>query len=292
MSLAKYRAFLAAVEYGSITKAAVNLGYTQQAVSHMIASLEKEFGFSLLLRTKNGVSPTQEAETFLFYVRQIINSEDRYRELAKKIANVETGLLRIGSFPSMALRWLPGILSEFRRFHPAINVQLYEGAHIELSQYLIEGKIDIAFMSTPVPEGFLFQPLKCDPICAVFPKGHPLSLNRRVSLSDLANYPLILPPEQIEQDIWKVVRAEHLQPQELIRIHGDHTTIELVGRGLGISLMPRLAIVPPLGKVSIRQILPNYTRTLGIVMHSLEYASPSMKEFFRITNQMMQTHRH
>lgn len=288
MSLSKYRAFLTAVEYGSITKAAEVLGYTQPAVSHMIASLEKEFGVTLLFRAKDGVSPTEDAKTFIFYIRQIINSEDKYRETAKKIANVETGLLRIGSFPSIALRWFPGILSEFRRLHPGINVQLYEGAHVELSQYLAEGKIDIAFMSTPIPEGFLFQPLKRDPICAVLPKKHPLTLNRRVALSDLANFPLILPPEQIDLDIWKVVHSEGLQPQALIRIQGDHTIIELVGRGLGISLMPRLAIAPPLGKVTIRRLMPNYTRTLGIAMHSLEYASPSMREFFRITNQMMQ----
>ena len=84
MSLKKYRALLEAVDSGSLTRAAENLHYTQPGISHMILSLEEEFGFSLLSRGKSGVTPTAEAEKLLVWMRQIVNGEDKLRETVQQ----------------------------------------------------------------------------------------------------------------------------------------------------------------------------------------------------------------
>ena len=71
MSILKYRAFLTTVECKSLTRAAERLGYTQPGISHMIASLEKEFGFPLLVRTKDGAVPTENAQYLRAYMQQV-----------------------------------------------------------------------------------------------------------------------------------------------------------------------------------------------------------------------------
>jgi len=80
MSLKKYRAFVETVDLGSLTKAAEKLNYTQPGISHMILSLENEFGFPLLIRGKNGVTPTPEAEKLMVFLRQIVNGEEKLKE--------------------------------------------------------------------------------------------------------------------------------------------------------------------------------------------------------------------
>ena len=79
MSLIKYKALVTAIDTNSLTKASEILGYTQPGISHMIASLEKEFGFQLLIRKKEGVVATDAAKELLYYLRQIISNEEKLK---------------------------------------------------------------------------------------------------------------------------------------------------------------------------------------------------------------------
>ena len=82
MSILKYSAFLKAVEYGSLTKAAEALVYTQPGISHMISSLEKEMGFPLLIRGKDGVFPTENAKPLIYYMQQIVSADETLKEIS------------------------------------------------------------------------------------------------------------------------------------------------------------------------------------------------------------------
>ena len=98
MSILKYSAFLKAVEYGSLTKAAEALVYTQPGISHMISSLEKEMGFPLLIRGKDGVFPTENAKPLIYYMQQIVSADETLKEISCKIRGIEIGSLRVGAF--------------------------------------------------------------------------------------------------------------------------------------------------------------------------------------------------
>ncbi len=98
MDTTKYRAFLETVSLGSLTRAAERLGYSQPGISHMIHSLEREYGFALLRRDREGVQPTENARLLLPYLRQIVQAERGIEQTAQRISGVETGSVRIGAF--------------------------------------------------------------------------------------------------------------------------------------------------------------------------------------------------
>ena len=140
MSIKKYKALLETIESGSLTRAAERLNYTQPGISHMILSLEDEFGFPLLIRGKNGVTPTAEAEKLLGYVRQIVNGEQKLREEVGRIYGADVGTLRIGCFFSLSIHFLPSIVAEFSEKHPGVELQLFVGEHGEICQWLHQAR--------------------------------------------------------------------------------------------------------------------------------------------------------
>ncbi|MGE4484666.1 MAG: LysR family transcriptional regulator [Oscillospiraceae bacterium] len=287
MSILKYKALLTAIEEQSLTQAAAKLGYTQPGISHMIASLEREVGFPLLIRTKEGVYPTENAKQLQYYMQQIVTTENALVETSNKIRGIEIGVLRIGTYCSTSIQWLPSVISDFSLSHPNITLQVFEGFHGELNQLLIDGSIDLAFMSPPAPVNYDFIPLAEDPILAVVGRDNPLSQKECIDPKELADYPFIIPDEGADEDVWSVLNAEHLTPQIRFRIKGDMTMISMVGNGLGVTLFPRLAIVSSCADIVTKPLSKPYSRTLGIALRSARHASPAAKSFITLTKQFV-----
>lgn len=286
MNSLKYTAYLKTVELHSLTKAAELLGYTQPGISHMISSLERELGFPLLIRAKDGVYPTDEGKQLLYYMRQIVNNEAMLKDLANQFLGIETGSLSVGVFPSTSTQWMPSLLQKFTLLHPNINVNIIEGTTNELEHLFSENLLDLALMSDPAPEGFEFIPLMQDPILAILPENHPLSDCETINLHDLVKYPFIVPQEGADEDIWRALSPEKLTPNIKYRIKGDATILSMVANGLGVTLFPELAILLTKQKIIRRPLTTNCTRTLGIVIRSSKYASPAVKEFLKLTRKM------
>ena len=127
MNLAKYQALLSVVESGSLTAAAAQLGLTQSAVSHSINSLEEELGFAVIKRSRAGVRLTNEGERLLPAVRGLLNSAEQLNQVTASIRGLDSGLVRIGAFTSVAVHWLPGVLKEFQRDYPRVDFRLLNG---------------------------------------------------------------------------------------------------------------------------------------------------------------------
>lgn len=282
MSIIKYRALLRTLETKSLTKAAGLLGYTQPGISHMITSLEKEMGFPLLIRSREGIEPTQELETILPWIHQIVDGSDRLQEEIGSIHGLMTGNIRIGSFYSISVSWLPTVIGEFSRQHPHIQMQLYEGDFRELSHWLLDGTIDLAVMSFPAPEGYQFISLKTEAILAVLPEHHPLSSQEYIAPSDLVQYPFILAYEGADEDAMLVLKAEKLTPNVRFRIKGDETILSMISQDLGVSLMPDLLLHHLPEGVITRPLVGGYARTLGIAIRSEQEASPAVRSFVQL----------
>lgn len=107
MNLQKYLSFVKTVEYGSFTKAAEILNYTQSGVSRMIADLEKEWGIILLERSKYGVKPTSDGMKLLPYAQNLCIDFDKMKMQVDELNGLQSGLIRIGTFSSVATHWLP-----------------------------------------------------------------------------------------------------------------------------------------------------------------------------------------
>ena len=118
MDDSKLRALLTAVQCGSFGKAAVQLGYTQSAMTHLVSKLEAELGCTLLLRSSKGVCLSEEGEHLLPYIHGVINACDALRQEAEEQGEVYGRALRIGCFASIARASLPELLRKFRKLQP------------------------------------------------------------------------------------------------------------------------------------------------------------------------------
>ena len=151
MNLAKYQALLSVVESGSLTAAAAQLGLTQSAVSHSINSLEEELGFAVIKRSRAGVKLTNEGERLLPAVRGLLNSAEQLSQVTAAIRGLDSGLVRIGTFTSVAVHWLPGVLKEFQRDYPRVEFKLLNGDYNDVEQWVRDGSVDIGFVNLPSP---------------------------------------------------------------------------------------------------------------------------------------------
>ena len=126
MNFIKYQAFIKAVELGSMSKAAEELGYSQPGISHMISSLEKELGFPLLIRKKDTLIPTENGRKILYYCYQIVKNENGLIDTAASINGLLTGEIRIGALNSMLVDFVPKVAAIFSDTYPGISMQLME----------------------------------------------------------------------------------------------------------------------------------------------------------------------
>ena len=117
-NLQKYLAFVKTVETGSFTKAAQALNYAQSSVSKMIQDLEKEWNITLLERDRGGVHLTPSGEQILPYARMLIEDYKKLESHVDHINGIQTGLLRIGTFSSVSINYLPGVLARFQKDFP------------------------------------------------------------------------------------------------------------------------------------------------------------------------------
>ena len=278
MSLKKYRALLEAVDCGSLTRAAEKLHYTQPGISHMILSLEEEFGFPLLSRGKSGVTPTAECKELLPWLRQIVGGEDGLKETVQRIRGLDVGKLRIGCFYSLSIHILPSVVAAFTERYPGIELQLYVGEHGELKRWLHEGQIDLALMSLPVPEELRFLPLFDDPIYAVLPEQHPLTAEQTVRPSDLVQYPFIMQYYGSDEDAIRVLEGEHLTANIRFRVRGDEAIQSMVAKNLGVTLAPELVLNHMPDGLALRPLDPPYHRTLGIAFPAGSGNAPALSK--------------
>ena len=139
--------FLKAAETGSITKAALALGYTQAGVSLVVRKIEEECGFHLLIREKNGVRLTDAGARLLPIMREIARWDERFRETAAEINGVSTGTVRVGCYSSIAYHWMPRVIRAFRVNHPKIAIDILEGSVDEIERWIEERRVDVGFLS-------------------------------------------------------------------------------------------------------------------------------------------------
>ena len=134
MNLQKYLSFVKTVEYGSFTRAAEILHYSQSGVSRMIGDLEKDWNMVLLERGKGGVRLTSNGLHMLPYAKELVADYEKMQMQVNALNGMQSGLIRIGTFSSIATHWLPNIIREFQKDYPHIEYELLLGSYTELEK--------------------------------------------------------------------------------------------------------------------------------------------------------------
>lgn len=127
MTLLSYQVFQTVVGQGSFQKAAEILNLTPSAVSHAIASMEQELGFSLFTRNKAGVALTNYGEHLLPYVNAVLNSDESLQQAIAGLNGLKMGNVKVGCFSSVCTNWMTDIIHSFHQRYPDINIELYQG---------------------------------------------------------------------------------------------------------------------------------------------------------------------
>lgn len=245
-------AFLAVAEALSFRRAAERLAIDQSALSRRIKDLEHRVGCQLLHRTTHAVRLTDAGRSFYDANQAIVQDLGRAVDRAQRIASGQSGSLRIAYMTFAAIRLLPEALRRFSIANPEVAVTLaYERTQSQKLS-LARGEIDIGLMLGPFEHpDFSVTPLTEEPLVALMRSDHPLALNDRLRLADLAGVPLVL-GDEAQWDFYREIVLDLLAAKG-IRPHIAHAAPSLTGilglvrAGLGLTLVPEVmtAAVPP-----------------------------------------------
>lgn len=289
MDTAKVRALLAAVDFGSISKAAEALGYTQSGVTHMMRTLEEEAGFPLLIRGNRGVKFTSDGERLAPLFRELSQTADRLEQELALTRGVEEGIVKIGTYSSISLHWIPQILEAFQERYPNIKVELLEGNGQEIEEWLSSGRIDIAY--TSLQPYFTFDTFKIldDPMFAVLPKNHPRAHDKTYPISEFKNEPFLVYVANTKPDVdlARALNSVGISAQGKFTSNFDMTTLAMVEHNLGVTMMPKLILEGSHADVATVPISPPISRSLGMAVRSMADASPAMRRFMDCTREVL-----
>lgn len=281
LSINKYEIFLKVVELGSLTKAADVLGFTQSGISHTISSLEMEFGFPLLIRNRSGVKLTVNGEEVVKPIREIMKWNEQLKQEVASIHGLEVGTITIGTFTSVSVHWLPGMIKQFRSEYPYIEIKLMEGGYLEIEQWIEAGVVDCGFISLPTREKFEVIPLKKDRMLGIVSQENPLSSEPFLSLSQIAKEDFIIPKIGSDYDVRRVLDKAGIKPNIKFSAGDDYAIMAMVEMGLGISILPELVLKRQNHNVTMLELEERSFRSLGIAVNSMKYASPATKKFLK-----------
>lgn len=278
-NLLKYLAFVETVDRESFTKAADSLHYAQSSVSKMIADLEKEWDVTLLQRNKKGVCLTSEGQQILPYARNLIGDFEKMQEKINEIHDVSSGIVRIGTFSSVAINWLPDIFARFQEDYPGIDYEILLGDYAEIEQWLQEGRIDCGFLSLPTHKDFDTILLKNDEYKAVLPPDHPLAKKELLDYADLNDEPFLLLEHGGKTEVSELLEQNQTHPHVRFTTWEDYAIMSMVEKGLGIGILPEMILRRIPYQITIRSFTKPYYRKIALAMKNREIASPATQKF-------------
>ncbi|WP_432360426.1 LysR family transcriptional regulator [Sporosarcina sp. UB5] len=279
MSLAKFEVFSTVVELGSLKQAAEALNLTQSAVSHAIASMELEWGFTILIRGRSGIQLTSNGERVLQYIQEILKWHEQMTQEIANINGLEIGTVRVGTFSSVSVQWLPEVLKNFNADFPAIDIKLFEGDYDMLEHWIATGMVDFGFLSLPTSKSFEVIPLKKDRMLCILPDDHPLAFEQEVSLSDIQEEIFIMSKKGSDNDIRRIFQENKVTPHIKFELADDQAIISMVQNGMGISILPEMVLYRVPQNVSIVGLKGEHYRSIGIAAPSFKTISPAARKF-------------
>lgn len=229
---------------GSFAVAARTLGYTQSAISQQIAALERAAGMPLLDRPggRRPVTPTEAGERLLRHAERATAAIHAAEADLRALAAGEAGTLHVGTFQSVGVRILPRAIRLFGARRPGVEIRLTEAYQPELQHGLLEGTLEVAFITNAPDPELEYVELLADPHVLLAPVGSELALRGSpVSLRELAKLPLVsyrTPEESVEP----FLRSKGIEPDVVFRSDESGIVQGLVGSGIGYALVPLLTV--------------------------------------------------
>jgi LysR family hydrogen peroxide-inducible transcriptional activator len=290
MEVHQLRYFCAVAEEGSFTRAAQRQHIAQPSLSQQIRKLEDELGARLFDRLNRTVKLTPFGEAFLPRVKGILREMENAKQEIEEMSGMERGKLVVGSIPTIAPYFLPACLTSFSRQFPEIHVNVVEEVTSELLERLHTGTIDLAILAIPVAEGaYECNELFRERMHLVVPETHPLALKAKAELRQVEQEPFLLLKEGhcFRENALSVCARARLQPNVIFESGQFSTLLAMVASGLGVSLVPAMAVEPRPGCRFIPLTDQAAYRRVGIVQFKHHFRSRAQLAFVKHLKSMV-----
>jgi len=284
MDTKKIAAMLAAVEKGSLTAAAQELGYTQSGLTHMMNALETELGLNLLVRSKSGVHLSPAGQKLQPAMKKLLEATNKLEDAAGQLREQSFTTLRLGAYASVARQWIPSVLAEFRRVSPDTDVVMDVGGIMELYEKLKNDELDCAIVSfqDALSQGLHMVPLADDALLAILPAEGDDGAES-FPLSGFGGKEFLMPSFDFDLDILPLFDGD----LEKIASRVRHTNLDdaaiasMVAHGLGVSILSSLIMRDIHEPVRAVPLNPPAVRRLCIAVSERRQGDRNIRRFVR-----------
>lgn len=284
MEIEKYEALLCAIEKGSFSAAAEALGYTPSGISRMMAALELENGFPLLIRRKEGVVPTKECIKLMPQIREIVFEGEKLKQMSAQIRNVETGTLTIGTAYSAYYGWLSEVTSKFHKQYPGVEIKIVSGYSAELVEQMEKHEVDMAIISER-SGNHQWIPLIKDRLLAMVSVNHPVAKLNPVPIELFASESYIDTYPGKDIDNAYVFKRCHVTPNTQFSTMDIYATYSMVEAGLGISMNNEINCRNLIGSIKTIPLNPPQTTVIGLAV--AKDKTPAAASFMKFSEAYM-----
>jgi DNA-binding transcriptional LysR family regulator len=263
LNVARLRVLVEVAGRGSFSGAAEALSYTQSAVSQQIATLEAETGMTLLERHARGVRVTAAGQALLEHAEGILARLEAAEDELSAIAGLRAGRLRMASFPTAGATLMPLAIARFRLRYPELELTLAEGEPEEIAPRLHAGEFDLAllfeFDEAASVDGLTRVELLEDPMYLALPREHVLAKKSDLRLQELRAEAWVQTSREspCARHVVRCCHAAGFEPNVSFESDDYQTVQGLVAAGVGVALIPELALSVVREDIAIRTLAPH-----------------------------------
>jgi LysR family hydrogen peroxide-inducible transcriptional activator len=248
MNLRDLKYLVALADHKHFGRAAAACYVSQPTLSTQIKKLEDELGVPLVERAPRKVMLTPAGRDAAERARRIVAEVEQMKEAARRSQDPEAGTVRLGMFPTLGPYLLPHVVPRIRARFPHLELLLVEEKSDVLLSRLREGKLDAGLLALPVADDqlhteFLFE----EPFVLAVPESHPLAQRGSLTLAELSHQQLLLLEDGhcLREQALDVCRLSGANEKSEFRATSLETLRQMVAADVGITLLPTLAVKPP-----------------------------------------------
>jgi DNA-binding transcriptional LysR family regulator len=290
VTLRQLRVFIEVARLQSFSRAGDEIGLTQSAVSRCVRELESEIGLKLIDRTTREVQLTDVGGNLVSSVSRLLTDlDDALREI-REIGEQRRGRVVVAASPTVAYRLMPRVVASCMQQFPYITLGLRDDVQSDVVRKVKSGEVDFGVIIGPFSaDDLLSEALMTDSFCVVFRDDHPLAAQQQVAWADLEGQQLVmLDYASGSRPIIDAVMHTHGVSATVVQELGHSATVfGLVEAGVGVSVLPWLALPLPAGAALIaRPLVPRAERTVELVRRRDRSLSPAAEAVWGLIRQL------
>ena len=283
MNLKDLKYLVALADTGHFGKAAERTFVSQPTLSAQLKKLEEYLGVKLVERQPKNVQLTEVGKQIVIRARRMLDEGEEIVALARSNTDPFAGKLKVALIPTIGPYLLPRVMQKIRKGLPHLGLMLYEYQTEALLKRLRDGEIDLGIMALPaIADGVESRALYEENFTVALPNGHPLAATSTLKVQDLKGQTLLLLEDGhcLRDQALEVCSRVDVKEAEDFRATSLETLRQMVVAGLGITLLPEMAVESPFGSqrgLTIRQFArPTPSRTVGAVWRKTSTRAPAI----------------